>query len=133
MYDKLTQQRPIMKVLIFEDDRDTMEVCKIILRKKGYEVEGYTYISDPVRQVKNASPDVILMDNLMPEIGGCAATKILKKNCETACIPVILFSTVSNIKDIAKECGADRYLLKPFELTDLLTQVRAAVKMVEVK
>jgi two-component system cell cycle response regulator DivK len=59
------------------------------------------------------------MDNWIPETGGIVATQTLKKHPEFKSIPVIYFSANNDIQSLAKQAGADTYLEKPFDLTEL--------------
>ncbi len=64
-------------------------------------------------------PDVILMDNWIPDAGGIVATQILKNNDELKSIPVVYFSANSDIQLLANQAGAETYLAKPFDLDEL--------------
>src|SRR4051794_21294339 len=116
-----TQQKRDMpgRVMIFDDDTDLLEVCTIVLRSKQFEVVGRNRCNDIIGQVAEYRPDVILMDNWIPDIGGVKATQLLKTQESWRHIPVIFFSANSNVEDLAAEAGADMYLQKPFEIDDL--------------
>ena len=114
--------------MIFDDDTDLLEVCSIVLRSKHFEVAGRNRCTDIVDQVRAFRPDVILMDNWIPEIGGVKATQLLKQQPEWRDIPVIFFSANANVEDLAAEAGADMYLKKPFEIEDLENTVTRAIE-----
>ena len=61
-------------------------------------------------------PDLILMDNWLPDMSGIEATKLLKANPQLKDIPVIYFSANSNISELANQAGADDFLAKPFDI-----------------
>ena len=116
------------RVLILDDDVDILQICTIVLRKKGFDVQTLTSSSQVVSEVKHYQPDVILMDNWIPGPGGIDATRLLKQAPETQDIPVILFSANSNISELAREANADYFLQKPFDITTLEAIVLLAIK-----
>ncbi len=63
------------RVMIFDDDTDLLEVCGIVLRSKNYVVTGLNKCNDILEEVKSFLPDVILMDNWIPDTGGVTATR----------------------------------------------------------
>ncbi len=115
------------RVMIFDDDTDLLEVCSIVLKSKNYNVIGLNKCSDIVHEVKSFSPNVILMDNWIPDIGGVKATQLLKSNPELKSIPVIFFSANDRVEDLALEAGAEFYLQKPFEIEELEATVSKAI------
>jgi two-component system cell cycle response regulator DivK len=115
------------KVLILDDDLDILQICTIVLKKKGFDVQTLTNSNQVVNQVHQYQPDVILMDNWIPGPGGIEATRLLKGNPETHDIPVIFFSANSNVTQLAREAHADYFLQKPFDITELEGIVQMAV------
>lgn len=115
------------KILIFDDDVNILELCSIVLVDYGYDVEVSETSHDIIERVSQVKPDVILMDNWIPDIGGIKATQLLKNSPEFSHIPVIYFSANNDIHLLAQTAGADAYLSKPFDLTELETIVSEAV------
>jgi DNA-binding response OmpR family regulator len=115
------------RVMIFDDDTDLLEVCSIVLKSKNFIVMPLNKCSDIIHEVKSFSPNVILMDNWIPDVGGVKATQLLKNNPELKSIPVIFFSANDRVEDLALEAGAEFYLQKPFEIEELETTVSKAV------
>lgn len=111
-------------VLLFDDDIQILEVCTLILEYSGYTVATSSNVENVVDQVKAVRPDVILMDNWIPDIGGIRATQLIKQNPEVGHIPVIYISANSNIESLARQAGADTYLAKPFNMDQLEGIVR---------
>ena len=66
--------------MIFDDDTDLIEVCSIVLKSKNYEVRGFHKCNDILKEVKIFSPNVILMDNWIPDDGGVKATQQIKND-----------------------------------------------------
>lgn len=114
------------KVLIFDDDTDLLEVCTLILTAKDFEVIVKEKCTEILLDVVTHNPDVILMDNWIPDIGGVKATRLLKSSVAHRHIPVIFFSANNNVSELAAEAGADYSLQKPFDITELEEMVADA-------
>ena len=110
-------------VLICDDDTEILNVCTLILKKKGYHVVTSDNCENIFELVKKKRPDAILMDLWLPQMGGEAATKKLKANKDTSSIPVILFSAHNDLKHVAKQVAADDYLSKPFGIASLMSML----------
>jgi len=115
------------KVLILDDDLDILQICTIVLKKKGFDVLTINNSNQVIEQVKSYQPDVILMDNWIPGPGGIEATRSLKLKPETQDIPVIFFSANSNVTQLAQEARADYFLQKPFDISELEGIVQMAI------
>ena len=113
------------KVIIFDDDTDLLEIGSLILTARNFEVILRDRCTDIINDIVKHQPDVILMDNWIPDIGGVKAVRLLKSYPELMHIPVIFFSANNNVSELATEAGADFSLQKPFdikELEDLVSQ-----------
>ena len=106
-------------IIIFDDDEDILAICSFILEEQGWKVFAYTDCNEITQKVADALPDVILMDNWIPDDGGIIATQTLKKNADLKHIPVVYFSANSDIELLANHAGAQIYLAKPFDLEEL--------------
>lgn len=111
------------KILIFDDDTTILEVISIIFEENGYQVEISETSHDILERVAQYKPDVILMDNWIPKIGGVEATKLLKNHDEFKNIPVIYVTANNDIVALSKQAQADDYVAKPFNLEDLEEKV----------
>ncbi|UOE39492.1 MULTISPECIES: response regulator [Chryseobacterium] len=111
------------KILIFDDDKTILEVITIIFEENGYQVEISETSHDILEKVSDFMPDVILMDNWIPKIGGVEATRLLKNHEDFKNIPVIYVTANNDIVALAKEAMADDYVAKPFNLDDLEEKV----------
>jgi DNA-binding response OmpR family regulator len=107
------------KIVIFDDDEDILSICSFILEEQGWEVYPFTDCNKIAEKVSSILPDVILMDNWIPDDGGIIATQTLKKSEILKNIPVIYFSANSDIELLANHAGAETYLAKPFDLEEL--------------
>ena len=106
-------------VLIYEDDLDIMQLCKIILTASYYQVETRNTCENIIADVKEVNPDIILMDLWIPEIGGEQAIMLLKKEDKLKNVPIVIFSANEELDIICKRIHASGYLKKPFDITDL--------------
>ena len=79
----------------------------------------FTDCNSITEKVSGIMPQVILMDNWIPDAGGIIATQTLKKSAELKDIPVVYFSANSDIQLLASHAGAETYLAKPFDLDEL--------------
>jgi two-component system cell cycle response regulator DivK len=107
------------RIIIFDDDEDILSICSFILEEQGWQVNTFNNCNDIISKVSAIEPDVILMDNWIPDLGGIAATKVLKADARFKNVPVIYFSANNDIQTLASTAGADSYLAKPFDIGDL--------------
>ena len=107
------------RVIIFDDDEDILSICTYILEEKDWEVHTFTNCNDILEKVSGIEPNVILMDNWIPDMGGMQATQLLKGNNRLKNIPVVYFSANNDIHTLAANAGADTYLAKPFDIDEL--------------
>lgn len=115
------------KVLILDDDPDILQICSIVLRKRGFDVSTLNNSNHILENVRQVLPDVILMDNWIPGPGGIEATRELKSTPELQDIPVIFFSANSNVTQLARDARADYFLQKPFDISELESIVQVAI------
>ena len=108
----------LKKIFIFDDNFEILELCTEILEDLGYQVKTSPTTNNVEEQISGYLPDLIFMDNWLPDISGIEATKLLKSNEKLQHIPVIYFTANSNINELAAEAGADDFLGKPFDIID---------------
>lgn len=109
----------MVKVLIFDDNEELLELCSIILQDMGCEVRTTQTSDNADLQAFEYMPDIIFMDNWLPNLSGIEATRLIKKHPGVRHIPVIYFSANPNIADLCAKAGADDCLAKPFDISDL--------------
>jgi DNA-binding NtrC family response regulator len=107
------------RILICDDDADILSICTYILEEQGWEVHCRTHCNGILDVIREIQPQVILMDNWIPETGGIKATQSIKAVDEFRNIPVIYFSANNDIKSLAEQAGADTFLAKPFDIDEL--------------
>ncbi len=115
-------------ILVADDNKSIVEVISIVLEEKGYGVatinDGHTIFYHATRD----KPDLILLDLWMSGIDGAEVTHKLKNQKETREIPIIIVSAKPDTEKIAKECGADGFLYKPFDIEDLASIVAKHIR-----
>jgi DNA-binding response OmpR family regulator len=116
------------KVMVVDDDIDILEVVKIILEYKGFEVKTTLNISALYNDIFAFNPNVILLDVRLGGYDGREICENLKRNTETKTIPVILFSAHAKEKDILQHSAADDFLEKPFEMNQLTSKINKWVR-----
>src|SRR5579863_3467641 len=108
------------KILIAEDDRAIIDVVKIILENEGYEVFTADQGEIVHKTIDEQMPDAVLLDIWLYGEDGGQIAKEIKGKSKTKHIPVILMSANNETEKITKQVGADDFLLKPFNIEDLL-------------
>lgn len=114
------------KILAVDDERHIVRLVQINLQKEGYEVVTAGNGREALEKVKSEKPDLIVMDVMMPEMDGFEALEHLKADEVTAKIPVIMLTAKAQDADVFSgwQKGADLYLTKPFNPSELLTFVK---------
>ncbi|MGZ8542186.1 MAG: response regulator [Chitinophagaceae bacterium] len=118
------------KVIIYDDDADLLEICSLILKSKNFEVITKDKCTNVLDDLGEHHPDVILMDNWIPDMGGIKATCLIKSSENFKHTPVIFFSGSMDVNTLATEAGADYSLQKPFDIAELQSILLNAIKTV---
>ena len=118
--------KPTRKVIYFEDDNDMVELVRIILGREGYQINGVAEGLAGIKAVQQESPDVVLLDLMLPDMEGWEIYQQLKHNESTADIPVIVIT--AKAQSIDKVLGleiakVDDYISKPFTPQELIERV----------
>lgn len=118
------------KILVVEDDEDIMELISYNLKKEGYSIVSAVTGEEGVKQAHSASPDVILLDVMLPEIDGLEVCRRLKSEAKTKSIPVIMVTSKGEESDVVAglELGAEDYVVKPFRPKELVARIRAVLR-----
>lgn len=111
------------KIMIAEDDTGILEAMQMMLEDAGYEVMT-TVNGKTVQDMNGELPDVLLLDIWMSGMDGTNICQHLKSQNRTKHIPIIMCSANKDTQKLAKKCGADDFLAKPFEMQDFLDMVK---------
>ncbi|ABA24030.1 PAS/PAC sensor hybrid histidine kinase [Trichormus variabilis ATCC 29413] len=109
-------------ILVVDDDANIRELLRQQLENEGYNVREAKDGMDAIHQIKISSPDLIVLDVMMPQINGFDVAAVLKNDPLTADIPIIILSIVEN-KERGHHIGIDRYLTKPINTEELLNEI----------
>ena len=120
------------KILIVDDVMSNVLLLKILLTNEKYQVCTANCGNMCIEQAKAEKPDLILLDVMMPDISGFDAAQILKKDPETAHIPIIFLTALNNPSDLVHgfQVGANDFLTKPFNKEELVVRVFHQIKLV---
>ncbi|MCY2951055.1 MAG: response regulator transcription factor [Planctomycetota bacterium] len=116
-----------MRVLVIEDEPDLLRVLAQSLREAGYAVDVAAEGQDGLFKAQTAEYDAIILDLMLPKIDGLSVLQRLRRSKTT---PVLILTARDAISDRVKglDAGADDYLIKPFELAELLARLRALIR-----
>jgi two-component system alkaline phosphatase synthesis response regulator PhoP len=117
-------------ILIIEDEKDIVEAIEYNLKKEGYKVYKAYDGRSAIKIAREKIPDLIILDLMLPALNGLEVCKILKKEKETAAIPVIMLTAKGSEVDkvLGLELGADDYITKPFGMRELLARIKTILK-----
>lgn len=117
------------KILVVDDDLDTLKLVGLMLERQGYEITVATNGELGLSKAATEKPDLILLDIMMPDIDGYEVTRRLRADPSLAHIPIIMFTAKSMVDDKVAgfEVGADDYLTKPTHPAELTAHVKAVL------
>ncbi len=115
------------KVLIVDDDVQTLRLVGLMLERQGYKILAANTGSQAIHMARTEHPDVIVLDIMMPDMDGYEVSRSLRKDAETSNIPILMFTAKSQVEDKVSgyESGADDYLTKPIHPAELTAHLRA--------
>jgi len=116
-------------VLIIEDEKLIIVSTQMVLEAAGFRVESAINGEEGIARAKDIKPDLVLLDIMMPGIDGWETLTRLKRDTDTAAIPVIIFTAREHARGHQKsaEMGAADYFRKPFEPDELIDLVERHV------
>jgi len=120
-------------VLVVEDEEDIRELVSYNLLKEGYQVAGVASGEDALTAVESKTPDLILLDIMLPGLNGLKVCRKLKEDPKFQSIPIIMLTAKGEEPDIVAglNMGADDYVTKPFSPKVLLARVQAVLRRTE--
>ena len=122
-----------MRILVVDDEPDAIELIRFNLKASGYEVLTAEDGEEALAKARKFSPDMSLLDVMLPEIDGLEVCKILRRDPATASLPIIMLTAKASEIDrvLGLEFGADDYVTKPFSPRELMLRVRNLLKRKE--
>ncbi len=118
------------KVLIIEDEADIQQLLTHHFKQGGYRVEAQSSGAEGLKRAREANPDLILLDLMLPGMDGLEVCRILKTDPKTKQSPIIILTAKGEEIDkvVGFELGADDYLTKPFSPRELLLRAKAVLR-----
>jgi DNA-binding response OmpR family regulator len=120
-----------MRILAVDDDRNNLKMLDFLLREEGYEVLTTDNGRTALDLVDSQNPDLVILDVMMPQVDGLEVCRRIRQTMD---VPIIMLSAKGETADRVSglEIGADDYLAKPFEPSELLARVKAVLRRSEI-
>jgi phosphate regulon transcriptional regulator PhoB len=121
------------QIYVVEDEKDLVELLAYNLEKEGYRVLSSLDGVEALKKIPEKSPDLILLDLMLPGVDGLTVCKTLKADPRTAHIPIVMLTAKGEESDkvVGLELGADDYVTKPFSVRELVARVKAVLRRFE--
>ena len=118
-------------ILVVEDDRNISELILMYLEKEGFEVRLAYDGGKAVEEFERQQPDMVLLDIMLPVLDGWQVCERIRQKAKT---PIIMLTAKSDVTDriTGLEMGADDYLVKPFEMKELMARINAVLRRSEI-
>lgn len=115
------------KIVLVDDEKEILEIVSNYLKKEGFNVLTAERGKAGLDLIRRESPDLVLLDWMLPEMSGLEMCKHLRN---TSNIPIIMLTARSEEFDrvLGLECGADDYIVKPFSLLELVARIRTVLR-----
>ena len=120
-------------IFILEDDDSIRKLINYSLKSQGFEVQDFPLPSLFWQALETQTPDLLLLDIMLPEEDGISILKKLRSNSKTSTIPVIMLTAKDSEYDIVTglDAGADDYVTKPFGMMALVSRIKAVLRRYE--
>src|SRR5512132_760784 len=120
------------KILIIDDDLDTLRLVGLMLQRQGYQISAATNGQQGLEKAFDEDPDLVLLDVMMPDMDGYEVTRRLRQNPSTLETPILMFTAKTQLDDkvIGFEVGANDYLTKPTHPSELQARVKTLLSRV---
>lgn len=121
------------KILVVDDDADIVELLSFNLKQAGFAIGTAFDGIEALRKVRSITPDLILLDLMLPKLDGLSVCEILRRNVATASIPVILLTALSGElgRLAGLDSGATDYMTKPFSPRQLVSKVETLLRKLD--
>jgi two-component system response regulator VicR len=135
MTDKREAETPTRVVVCIEDEAEMIELVRLILKNRGFEVIGAMSGENGLEMIAKVTPDLVLLDLMMPDMSGWDVYQRMKADDEMAKIPVIVIT--ARAENIDKMLGihiakVQDYITKPFSPAQLLSSIKRVLKLDDV-
>ncbi|MEW7984382.1 MAG: phosphate regulon transcriptional regulator PhoB [Candidatus Thiodiazotropha sp.] len=122
----------VPRILAVDDEPAVGEMLRFILEQDGFRADFVEDATQAINQIRKAKPDLILLDWMLPGMSGLELAGRLKKDRETAAIPIIMLTAKGEEDDMVRglDIGAEDYVTKPFSARELLARIRSILRRV---
>ncbi len=122
------------QILIVEDERDIADLLRYNLQEAGFKADYVRNGADALQQALEKTPDLILLDVMLPEVDGMIVCRLLKNDPRTKNIPIVMVTAKTEEKDrvAGLELGADDYITKPFSPREVVLRVSAVLRRIQI-
>jgi DNA-binding response OmpR family regulator len=126
----MNQERPRARVLVVDDEGDLVRILQFGLESLGYHVDTAADGQEGLKKARELKPDLILLDLMLPKLDGYKVCRLLKFDERYKQIPIIILSARTQEGDqaLALETGANRFITKPYEFSDILLHMETLLK-----
>lgn len=126
----MNQVQPRARVLVVDDEPDLVRILQFGLQSAGYVVEFASDGQEGLKKAREIKPDIILLDLMLPKLDGYKVCRLLKFDERYKQIPIIILSARTQEGDqaLALEMGANRFVTKPYEFSEILLHVEELLK-----
>lgn len=125
------------KILVVDDEQVTLDFFEVTLSRLGFDVYKAKDGVEALEKIKLYSPDIMLLDNMLPKLTGFEVIQIVKKDKdfhEYKNLPIVMFSALDDVesKVMGLEMGIEDYITKPFNFSEVLARIRNIIKQKEI-
>ena len=123
-------EQPESTVLVIDDDENIIELIKLGLKYEGFQVEAAADGPEGLAAAQRISPDLIILDLMLPSMDGLEVCRRLRSNPTTRDVPILMLTAKDDVRDriTGLDTGADDYLTKPFSFEELVARIRAVLR-----
>ncbi len=124
-------KRDRKKIIVVDDEKTVRDALEFLLMNEGYEVITAQNGEDALIKVRDEDPDLMILDVMMPRMNGFRVARAIRKDPVYKRLPILLLTVMDdkNDKIAGYNSGADEYLVKPFDLDELIVRVKCLLKM----
>jgi two-component system response regulator MtrA len=114
-------------IMVVDDDQDLAEMLAIVLAGEGMEVDLVSRGDQVMAVFQNSHPDLVLLDLMLPGLDGIEVCRLIRAE---SMIPIVVLTAKGDALDVVRglEVGADDYIVKPFQTTELLARIKARLR-----
>jgi len=123
-------RKSALRILVVDDDKDIVQTIRGNLELDGFDVLTAFDGRTGLETIKKMRPDLILLDLNLPDMDGIKACQVMRRMCD---LPIIILTAREGVTDrvLGLECGADDYVIKPFNFLELSARIRAVLRRFE--